>query len=178
MVQLSPGLAERISGLLPPQCWPKVYVCCVLYVVMGVEDSLECNFLVLLIPLSSGLGWGRCCPTLILTRPVFGRKGGLLPQILIRTVCLNSRRRGAVRSVVPPPFLVSLPSTPPQELSCLISPALLSLDSISLTPTMLLCLSPPPLCLRGAGRDRCGGSPQARHRSSSRDGLPGMVTTN
>lgn len=92
-----------------PQCRPKVYVCCVLYVVMRVGGSLGCNFLVSWIPLSSGLGWGRCRPTLILTRPVLRRKGGLLPQILIRTLCLNSRGRGAVRSVVSPPFLVSPP---------------------------------------------------------------------
>lgn len=98
-----------------PQCRPKVYVRCVLYVVMRVGGSLGCNFLVLWIPLSSGLGWGRCRPTLILTRPVLGRKGGLLPQILIRTLCLNSRGRGAVRSVVSPPFLVSSPPPHPRS---------------------------------------------------------------
>lgn len=69
---------------------------------------------------------------------------------------LNSRGRGAVRSVVPPPFLVSPPSTLPQagahppHLSCS------SISALSLPPhTLLLGLlsRPPSQCLRGAGGD-------------------------
>lgn len=74
---------ERIS-VGPPAPPVLAAAVCVLYVCVCSGGALRPNCLVLWTPLSSGLGWGRCCSTLILTRqpagpvlgPWWGREGG------------------------------------------------------------------------------------------------------